>query len=93
MKTLKIEYFHSDQIGQPELYRVLASKFSDVLFDVTKVDVQESEKLQDKDIKLIPFTRLSVKPNDSGSDSFDEVLKLYGDQTHIELETLIKEYL
>jgi hypothetical protein len=93
MKTLKIEYFHSEQIGQPELYQDLASQFQDVLFEVTKVNLQESEKLLEKDIKLIPFTRLSIKLSDSGSDSFDEVLKLYGDQTHIELETLIKEYL
>ncbi len=93
MKKLKVEYFHSEQIGQPELYLELSQRFTDISFVITKINVQESEKFLNEGIKLIPFTRLSMNSSDSSSDSFEEVLKLYGDQTSIELETLIKEYL
>lgn len=93
MSTLKISYYYSDEIGQPDLYRELNEKYAEIEVFIQKVTSQESEKFLDQGIKAIPFTQVSLKNNGDSSSTYHEVLKLYGDQSQIELETLIKEYM
>lgn len=87
MQKLKISYYYSNEIGQPDQFHELAKKFTEVEFSIVKIDRKESEKFSEQGIKAVPFVQVSRKTDSS----FSEVLRLYGDQSQIELETLIKE--
>lgn len=81
MSKINLTYYYTDELKQLELVDSLLSEFQQLT--IQKICI-ESEKQIDSDIKVLPCFVFNTNT---------EVVKLFGEQTKIELSTLIKELL
>lgn len=86
MNQMEVHYFYSEDIGQPEVYQKLQSEYPQVNFTIQLIQKTDLTEIEKHSLLALPCLRFIGESN-------TQVLQLYGDQSELEIRTIIKEHL